>query len=51
MARHAETVSFLYQESGDARTALFWLDRSAFWSGTIGWRYMIAETIGRRRYR
>jgi hypothetical protein len=48
MARHAEAVSWLYEESFDAASSLYWLDRAAFWSQTVEWRDMVAFTFYRR---
>jgi tetratricopeptide (TPR) repeat protein len=48
MARHAEAVSWLYEESFDVHSALYWIDRAAFWAQTIDWQDMVAFTLYRR---
>jgi transcriptional regulator with XRE-family HTH domain len=48
MARHAEAVSWLYEESFDARSSLYWLDRASFWAQMIDWRDMVAFVFYRR---
>jgi hypothetical protein len=48
MARHAEAVSWLYEESFNIHQALYWIDRAVFWSQTVDWHDMVAFTFYRR---
>jgi len=48
MARHAEAVSWLYEEAFDPRSSLYWLDRCSDWSQSVGWSNMTAFTYYRR---
>jgi hypothetical protein len=45
MARHAEHAGWLYEESGDVRSALYWIDRVLFWAQAINWHDMAAFTL------
>jgi hypothetical protein len=48
LSRHAELLSWLYEESYDLKQALFWIDRTAAWADAAGWPEMIAFTFHRR---
>jgi hypothetical protein len=48
LARHAELLSWLHEESYDLRQALFWIDRTAVWAEAGGWTEMVAFTFHRR---
>ncbi|ADP79671.1 helix-turn-helix domain-containing protein [Pseudofrankia inefficax] len=48
LARHAELLSWLHEESYDLKQALFWIDRTAGWADTAGWPEMVAFTFHRR---
>jgi hypothetical protein len=48
MARHAEAVSWLYEESFEVQRSLYWLDRATFWAQTVDWHDMVAYVFYRR---
>jgi transcriptional regulator with XRE-family HTH domain len=48
LARHAELLSWLHEESYDLGQALFWIDRTAGWAHAAGWAEMVAFTFHRR---
>jgi len=48
LARHAELLSWLHEESYDLREASYWIDRAARWADAAGWTEMVAFTFHRR---
>ena len=47
-ARYAEFAGWLYQDSGDARAAMFWSDRAVEWAQQAGNRVLVAYVLMRK---
>jgi hypothetical protein len=47
-ARYAESLSWLSEEAGNLRGAMWWIDRSSQWAQAAGWSGMTAYGFVRR---
>src|SRR5207245_2941735 len=46
--RHAESLSWMHEESGDINDAVYWVDRAVHWAQAVGWIPMVAYAFVRR---
>lgn len=47
-ARYAELLSWLSEEAGDLRSAMWWIDRASHWAQAVGWSGMTEYGFVRR---